>query len=94
MSNQFDDIYYVDEPTVYLGTLKAGDRFWFRGDWRSEPGIYTLDGFDDLKDPVVREFKDAWDTGAWFANVSVVPIDEKKTSQKSTNQKEDMNVTT
>ena len=80
MSNQFDDIEYADKPTVYLGTLKAGNRFWFRGDWRTDSGTYTLDGFDDLKYPVVREFKGAGDTGSWFANVSVVPIDKEEAS--------------
>tara|TARA_R110002020_G_scaffold454227_1_gene669530 strand:- start:26 stop:283 length:258 start_codon:yes stop_codon:yes gene_type:complete len=85
MSNQFDDIEYADKPTVYLGTLKAGNRFWFRGDWRTDAGVYTVDEPLDEDDichryPVVKEFKVGRSQGLWFPNVSVVPIDKEEAS--------------
>ena len=61
------------KPTVYLGTLEPNDRFYFRGDWQTDPGTYTvdepLDGY-----VVVKEFKGAREQGLWFPNVSVVKI--------------------
>jgi hypothetical protein len=71
------DNFFVGKPTVFLGTLKAGDRFWFRGDWQTDSGTYTLDGFNDLNFPIVKEFKIRClgDTGSWFANVPVVLVD-------------------
>ena len=76
-----DDIYeYADSPTVYVGTLKSGDRFWYRGDWQTGEGVYTVDEPLDEDDichgyPVVREFKVGRSQGLWFPNVSVVPVD-------------------
>ena len=69
---------YADKPTVLLKTLKPGAKFWFSGDWRTDAGIYTLDHFDDDEFPIVKECKESEvDTGTWFSNVSVVPVNNE-----------------
>ena len=66
-------------PTVYLGTLEPNDRFYFRGDWQTDPGVYTVDEPLDEEDichgyVVVKEFKVGREQGLWFPNVSVVKL--------------------
>jgi len=88
-----DNIYeYADSPTVYLKTLEVENRFWFRGDWRTEAGIYTVEKpWDEYYGLVVvgesREQVTPWspsrpasklDDGAWHGNVSVVKLEDKE----------------
>ena len=67
------------KPTVYLGTLEPNDRFYFRGDWQTDPGVYTVDEPLDEDDichryVVVKEFKVGREQGLWFPNVSIVKL--------------------